>query len=218
MGLGQGEGPLVLDGVLRGQHQERRGERTGDAVHRDLPFLHGLQQRGLGAGRGPVDLVGQQDVDKDRAGPELERVGLLVEHAHAGDVVGQQVGRALQPLEADAQAGGDGPGQHGLAGAGHVLDEHVSLAEQGHHQQFDLLSFADDDGFDVADDAVSELGDGSHGNLLITLLKARHACHNFLRLPAEVKHAIDHSHHISRNINQWRYPGDGFLHELAIFN
>jgi len=59
-----------------------------------------------------------------------------------------------------------GPGQHGLAGAGHVLDEHVPLAQQGHHQQLDLRSLADDDRFDVADDAVSELGYGSlwHGS------------------------------------------------------
>ena len=74
------------------------------AVHGDLALAHGLQQRGLGTRRGPVDLVGQQDVGEGRAGHELEVARLLVEDADAGDVAGQQVGRTLQAAEVDAQA------------------------------------------------------------------------------------------------------------------
>ena len=75
LGLGQGKGALVLDGVLGGQHQEGPAEGAGHAIDRHLALAHALQQGALGAGRGPVDLVGQQDVDKGRAGPELELAG-----------------------------------------------------------------------------------------------------------------------------------------------
>ncbi len=95
----------------------------GDAVDGDLLLLHGFEQGRLGAGGGPVDLVGQQNVDKDGTGAELELAVLLVEDRHAGDIVGQQVGRALQALELPAQADGEGPGQHGLADAGDILDQ-----------------------------------------------------------------------------------------------
>jgi hypothetical protein len=37
------------------------------AVDGDLAFLHGLQEGGLGLGRGAVDLVGEQQVGEDRA-------------------------------------------------------------------------------------------------------------------------------------------------------
>ena len=72
LGLGQRVGALVLDRVLGGDHEERPGERVGHAVGGDLALLHGLEQRGLGLGRRPVDLVGQDQVGEDRAGPEGE--------------------------------------------------------------------------------------------------------------------------------------------------
>jgi hypothetical protein len=50
---------------------------VGDAVDRDLPLLHALQQRGLGLRAGPVDLVADDHVGEDRARLELEVVALL---------------------------------------------------------------------------------------------------------------------------------------------
>ena len=72
LGLGQRERALVLDRVLRRQHHEGAGQGRVDAVHRHLALAHALQQRGLRARRGAVDLVGQQDVGEGRAGDELE--------------------------------------------------------------------------------------------------------------------------------------------------
>ena len=40
-------------------------QREALALDRDLRLLHRLQQRALGLGRGPVDLVGQQEVGED---------------------------------------------------------------------------------------------------------------------------------------------------------
>ena len=45
LALGQRVGALVLDRVLGGDHHERRLERVGGAVDRDLALLHGLEER-----------------------------------------------------------------------------------------------------------------------------------------------------------------------------
>ena len=67
LGLGQRIGAFLLDRVLRGQDEERVGQPVPLAADGDLPLLHRLEQRGLGLGRGAVDLVGQDDVGEDRA-------------------------------------------------------------------------------------------------------------------------------------------------------
>ena len=72
LSLGQRVRPLVLDGVLRRDHHERRGDGVREVVDRRLPLLHALQQAGLRLGRRPVDLVGEDDVGEDRPGAELE--------------------------------------------------------------------------------------------------------------------------------------------------
>ena len=128
LGFGQRKGAFVLDGILSGQHHERAQQRARLAVHRDLALAHGFQQRGLGTGRGPVDLIGQQNVGKGRAGHELKGACLLIEDADAGDVAGQQVGRTLEAAEVDAQRDGQGTGQHGLAHAGHIFQQHMAFA------------------------------------------------------------------------------------------
>jgi hypothetical protein len=130
LGLRQREGALILDGVLRRQHHERRFERIGAPVHRHLPLFHGLQQRRLGFGRGAVDLIHQDDLGVDGAGAKFELAGLLVEHGYAGHVAGQHVGRELDALEFAANRSRQRLRQDGLAHAGHVLDQDVALAQQ----------------------------------------------------------------------------------------
>ena len=70
--FGQRVGSFLLDRVLRGQHQERRFQRQRLPQHGDLVFLHRFEHRRLGLGRGPVDLVGQDDVGEHRPVHELE--------------------------------------------------------------------------------------------------------------------------------------------------
>ena len=65
--LGQRVGAFLLDGVLRGQHEERFGQRIGLVADRDLPFLHGFEQRALHLGGRAVDFVGEDEVGEDRA-------------------------------------------------------------------------------------------------------------------------------------------------------
>ena len=89
LGLGQGKGALVLDGVLGGQHQKRPWQPSRLAIDRHLIFAHGLQQGRLGAGGGAVDLICQQHIHKGRPGPKLEIGGLLVKDRYAGYIGGQ---------------------------------------------------------------------------------------------------------------------------------
>ena len=69
---GKGIGALLLDRVLGRQHEERVGQAVALPTDGDLAFLHRFQERGLGLGRGAVDLVGQDDVREDRPAQELE--------------------------------------------------------------------------------------------------------------------------------------------------
>ena len=160
LGLGQREGALQLDGVLGGHYQERLWQSLGLALRRHLAFLHGLQHRRLGAGSGPVDLVGQHHLGENGAGSELKLAGLLVVYVGAGDIGGEQVGGALYAPEGAAQGARHGTGQHGLADARHVLDQHVALAQRGYQEQLCHLPFADDDPPDVF---VQPVGGGSDG-------------------------------------------------------
>lgn len=136
------------------------------AIHSDLPLPHALQQSRLGARRRPVEFVGQQDTRAGRAGHKLETCALLIVYRYAGHIVRQQVGRTLQTLETDPQGYSQGARQHRLACARHVLDQHVSLAQQGGQQQLDGLPLADDDLLDVGRDLFSKRTNGVQANFL----------------------------------------------------
>ena len=71
------------------------GERVRDAVDRDLPLRHPLEQRRLRLRQRAVDLVDDEHVREDRAGLELERPVDRIPDREAGDVRRLEVGRAL---------------------------------------------------------------------------------------------------------------------------
>jgi hypothetical protein len=92
--------PSYSIGFWVAHDQERPLQGPGHAVGRHLPLLHRLQQGGLGLGRGPVDLVGQQQVGEHRPRAEVEGAAALVKDRGAGDVGGHEVGRELDAAEA----------------------------------------------------------------------------------------------------------------------
>ena len=65
--FGQRIGAFLLDGILRGEHQERFLEFEGLVADGDLFFLHGFEQRALHLGGRAVDFVGEDEVGEDRA-------------------------------------------------------------------------------------------------------------------------------------------------------
>ena len=125
-------------------------------------LLHDLQQGGVGLGRRAVDLVGQQQLREDRAGPEAEFLRLHVEDRRAGNVRGHQVGGELDAAELAAQHAAQGPHEERLAQARHALDEHVSVGEQGHQRPQHQFVLADVDLVDLGNQPVEEPLDAAH--------------------------------------------------------
>ncbi len=158
LGFRQREGALVLDRVLGGHDEERVGQLVGRPVDGDLALLHRLEECGLGLWRRAVDLVGEDDLAHHRAGPELERVALLVEDRDAGDVGRQEVRGELDAPEAAAERTREGLREDGLAGPGNVFDEDVPAAEERDDRELDLVVLAEDDPFNVLDHAGDLLG------------------------------------------------------------
>src|SRR6185436_19926582 len=101
--LGKRVRPLVLDRVLRRDDEKRRLEAVRDSLDRRLALLHRLEQRRLRLRRGAVDLVGEEEVREDRAGPKLEVRVALVPDRRTGDVGRHEIGRELDPREADPE-------------------------------------------------------------------------------------------------------------------
>ena len=113
----------------------------------DGVFLHGLQQGGLGLGRGAVQFVRQKQVGEDRAGLEPERPSagavVLLHHLGAKDVGGHQVGRELDPAELQRQGLSEGSDQQRLAQPRHALDQAVTARQEADQQLFDHSVLAD---------------------------------------------------------------------------
>jgi len=89
----------------------------------DMAFLHGLQQRRLGARRGTVDLVRHQELGEDRAGDEAEGAAparALLQHLGAEDIGGHQVRRELHAPRIEAEHGAERLHQLGLGEAGYA--------------------------------------------------------------------------------------------------
>ena len=79
-------------------------------------------------------------------GRNVNSVDAAVEHGHADDVGGQQVGRELDAAERGVDRRGERLRHRGLADAGPVLDEQVALGHEAQHDQLDDLGLALDDG------------------------------------------------------------------------
>ena len=123
-------------------------------------FGHRLEQRRLRARHRAVDLVDEDDVREDRAGPELELARLLVEDRQTGDVGRLEVGRALDAREASAPSTDwrDRAGEDRLRGAGDVLEQDVAAGDERRDDERDLLGLADDDALDVREEAAGRFG------------------------------------------------------------
>jgi hypothetical protein len=165
--LGQRVRPLHLDGVLRGQHEERRGQRVRLLADGDRALLHGLEQRRLRLGRRAVDLVGEHEVREDRPALELEAPGArrsgLDDHVRADDVGGHEVGRELDAREGEVERLGQRLHEQRLAEAGHALEQDVAAGQQRRHHALDDLRLAHEALAHLAREAPEVLAEAGHG-------------------------------------------------------
>ena len=153
-----GKVPVVSYGFCVATRKNGWGSVAGDAVDGDLALLHRLEQRRLGAGGRPVQLVDEHDVREERAGPELPLVAGEVEHGDAGELGRQEVRGALDPVEDAADGAGERLGEEGLADAGDVLDEQVPAREQRDEGEGDRLGLAPQHALDPGADVGRQPG------------------------------------------------------------
>ena len=66
--VGKRRGAGGVERILGGEHEEGFGQGASDAVHAHLALLHRLEECGLGPRRGPIELVGHEDVGEHRSG------------------------------------------------------------------------------------------------------------------------------------------------------
>ena len=148
LGLRQRIGTFQLDRVLGREDEERLLQLVGPALDRHAVLLHRFEQRRLGLRRGPVDLVGEDDLGEDRPGHEdhlpLAGVLVLLDDVGAGDVARHQVGRELDAAELQVQDLGDGLDDQGLGQTRHAGQDAVAAHEEGHQHLVQHLSLADD--------------------------------------------------------------------------
>ncbi len=157
--LGERERPFELDRVLGRDDEERVRELVGRLIDGDLALLHRLEEARLCARRRAVDLIDQDDVGHQWAGPVLELAGALVEDGHAGDVRRHEVRCALHAAELEVEGARDRPGERGLPNAGHVIEQDMAFDKQRGEELLHRLVLPDDDAGDLCDEPLGGLLD-----------------------------------------------------------
>ena len=143
--------------------------------------FHRLKQRRLRARRGPVHVVGEDDVGEQRSLAELERppaLGRFHNNVGAEDIGRLEIGRTLNPLELEVDRRGQGPRKKGLARARQTFQEDVSADHQRRHQRIDRRIAANNlfgdflaKGLKVAAKRIQptiKIGKFTHGTILRT--------------------------------------------------
>ena len=152
--LGQGIGAFLLNGVLRGEHEEGFRQFEGLLTDGDVFFLHRFEERGLRLRRRAVDFVREDDLAENGAAleDELPAAGFSVflDDFRAGDVRRHQIRRELNAAEAKVHRVGERFDQQGLREAWNAFEEAVATCGDGDE---DLL----DDGL-LSHDAPGERG------------------------------------------------------------
>jgi hypothetical protein len=160
--LGERIGPLELDRVLGGEHEEGRLKIICSTLHRYAPLLHRLEQCRLGLGGRAVDLVREQHVREHRPRHERETPlsggRIVLDDVGAGDVARHEIRRELDALELEVERPRERRDEEGLREPGHADEQAVAPGEQGDERLFDDVV--------VADDHLAQLGGDARAGLL----------------------------------------------------
>ncbi len=158
---GQGIGALVVERVHRGNGDEGRLELVRRALDRDLPLLHDLEQRGLRLGGGAVDSR-RRAARFVKTGPGwkrkvFERMSKTFEPETS---IGKRSGVNWMRFELAVDARREGLREHGLADAGDITEEDVTLGrDRPRGVRAITIVLAHDDLADVRGDLVELLRD-----------------------------------------------------------
>ena len=153
-------GALELVRVLGREHHERLLQCVDRAVDGDLGLIHGLQQRRLGPGGRPVDLVGEEDVGEYRTFLQHELTRGAIVDRHPQHICRDHVRRELDAAEGAVDAASDRRREDGLADARHILDQDMPAGEQAADDAIDGDLVAEID----AEDVLAEFVDRAHAS------------------------------------------------------
>src|SRR5882762_1501464 len=156
----QGIGAVMLDGILRGDHEKRLRQRERLAVDGDLCFVHGFEKRRLRTRGGAIDFVSEDNVGENRAGTKFKIARLGIVDADAENIAGEQIRRELDTLKAAMEGFCERLSESGLADAGDVFDEQMAAREQGDERELDGVFLAIDGARDGALELRDDLGGG----------------------------------------------------------
>ena len=156
LGLGQGIGALLLDGVLGGHDQKQRRQRIGGRPDADLALGHGLEQRRLHLRGRAIDLVGEDQVMEQ--GPALEAEGAFLGpiDVRAREVAGKQVGRELHSLEIGLERVCQRLDGSRLGKARWPLDQQMAVGQKRDQQTLDQRFLSEN----LAAQVIAEPGEG----------------------------------------------------------
>ena len=176
LGLGQGIGTLLLNGVLGSQHQKGGGQFKGVLPDGHLSLLHGLKQRALHLRWRTVDFIRQHKVGKHRAFLHLEGFFLLTINHRTYHVSGQQVRRKLDAAEFRVHQFGKGLDSLGLGQTGHTFQQHMAIAEETDEQRLNQMFLT----YNHLVHACHQIGDKCTltFNPFIQLTDINRICHN----------------------------------------
>ena len=110
--------------------------------------MHRLKQCRLGLWWGSVDLIGQDDIFKNRTGDELELaapLGGFLQDVRTGDVHRHQVRSELNAVEPQGHGFRNLADEQGLCEAWNPHEQSVPTREQANRELFDHFSLTDDD-------------------------------------------------------------------------
>jgi len=166
---------FLVNGILGGHDKEWLGQLPNFTACRNLVFLHGFEQGGLGFGRCAVDFVRENEVGENGSALELEfapPAGSFHHNIGAQNIRRHEIRRELNAVERKVEHLAERPDEQGLAEAGHALEQDMASGEKRDHCTLDDLVLADEHFGDFGAErgvGVSELSDGGfsgHKNLI----------------------------------------------------
>ena len=145
---------MELHRVFRRKHKEEFGQLVSLALQTHLAFFHRFQERTLRAGRRTVNLVGQQHLREHGTLADFKISGIRPVHGAPRNVGRQQVGRKLDAGKVRPYGHGERLRKRRLARTGNILDKHVTVGKERHHEHFNTFVLAKQHGIESIQQAL----------------------------------------------------------------
>ena len=112
----------------------------------------------MGLGCAAVDLIGQKNLRKDRAGKKRKSALALIvlgKNIRTGDIRRHQVGGELDAIEFQIKGGGQCFDEGGFSQTGDAFKENVAAGKEGHQKTVDDIGLANDYFGDLVSDGLT---------------------------------------------------------------